>query len=165
MMLGGGRPTGGPGGTKALANAIMMLPEDQRASSLRYMLPGGDRAAAVDSRKLDLAAELAQRTVMGALAGTAQGPLAAAQAEMAQLQAQAERDKLRRESEDTLAEKYARGQPWYQGGGYDEFTVDEQQQMYDDLLAQGYKPADAQRAVDRVAKDRRATERKRWNAE
>ena len=34
--------------------------------------------------------------------------------------------------------------------------------MYDDLIAQGYKPADAQRAVDRQAQKRRATERQRW---
>jgi hypothetical protein len=157
-MLAGGQPTIG---SKAVTNALMHMPLDQRNSSLRYMLPGGQLAASVDGRQLDMAAELAQRTVMGALAGTAQGPLAAAQAEMAQLQAQAERDKLRRDGENTLADKYAR-EGYF---GYDEFTVDEQQQMYDDLLGQGYKPADAQRAVDRVAKERRATKRKRWNAE
>jgi len=123
------------------------------------MLPGGERAAAVDARQLDMAAQLAQRAVMGALAGTAQGPLAQAQAEMADLQAQAERAKLRRDSENTLADKYAR-EGYF---GFDEFTVEEQQQMYDDLIAQGYKPADAQRAVDRVARERRATDRKRWN--
>jgi hypothetical protein len=157
-MLAGGNPSRQQFAT---GNALMMLPEGERNQSIQYMLPGGQLAASVDGRQLDMAAELAQRTVMGALAGTAQGPLAAAQAEMAQLQAQAERDKLRRDGENTLADKYAR--EWY--FGYDEFTVDEQQQMYDDLLGQGYKPADAQRAVDRVAKERRATKRKRWNAE
>jgi hypothetical protein len=59
MMLGGGQPTGGPRGTKALANAIMMLPEDQRASSMRYMLPGGERAAAVEAANAATAGKLA----------------------------------------------------------------------------------------------------------
>jgi hypothetical protein len=134
---------------------------DEQRSSLRYMLPGGQLAAGVDANQLEAAAALAQRAVTGALAGTAQGPMAQAQAEMAELQAQARRDELRREDEDILGEKYAPS-GWV---GYDEFTVAEQQQMYDDLIRQGYKPADAQRAVDRQAKNRRATERHRWAGE
>ena len=162
-MLAGGQPTGGPGGTKAVTNAFLMmnnpsLSEEQR-QSLRYMLPGGSLAAQVDARQLDMAAGLARQAITGALAGTAQGPMAAAQAELAQLQAQAERDKLRATDEDVLGEKYA-PTGWL---GYDEFTIAEQQQMYDDLVAQGYKPAEAQRAVDRQAQKRRATQRQRWS--
>ena len=158
-MLAGGQPTGGRGGSKAITNALMMLPEEQRNASLRYMLPGGQLAAGVDAQQLQAAAALAQRAVTGALAGTAQGPMAQAQAELAGIQAQAERDKLRSGDEDVLGEKYARG-GWL---GYDEFTVAEQQQMYDDLIAQGYKPGEAQRAVDRQANKRRASARQDWN--
>jgi hypothetical protein len=85
--------------------------------------------------------------------------MAQAQAELAGIQAQAERDKLRSGDEDVLGEKYARGGMF----GYDEFTVAEQQQMYDDLIAQGYKPGEAQRAVDRQANKRRASARQDWN--
>lgn len=162
-MLAGGQPTGGPGGTKVVANALMMLNDpslsEEQRQSLRYMLPGGALAAQVDARQLDMAAGLARNAITGALAGTAQGPMAAAQAELAQLQAQAERDKLRGADEDVLGEKYA-PTGWL---GYDEFTIAEQQQMYDDLIAQGYKPAEAQRAVDRQAKKRRATQKQRWS--
>jgi hypothetical protein len=158
-MLAGGQPTGGRGGSKAITNALMMLPEEQRNASLRYMLPGGQLAAGVDAQQLQAAAALAQRAVTGALAGTAQGPMAQAQAELAGIQAQAERDKLRAGDEDVLGEKYARGGMF----GYDEFTVAEQQQMYDDLIAQGYKPGEAQRAVDRQANKRRASARQNWN--
>jgi hypothetical protein len=159
-MLAGGQPTGGPRGTKALTNALLMIddPEAQQRS-LQYMLPGGALTAQVDARRLDMAAGLAQRAITGLVAGTAQGPLAQAQAEMAQLQAQAERDKLRAQDEDILGDKYAKG-GWL---GYDEFTLAEQQQMYDDLIAQGYKPGEAQRAVDRQASTRRASQRQQWN--
>jgi hypothetical protein len=90
--------------------------------------------------------------------------------ELQQAQADAVRTKLdqdrrtmREPDEDVLGEKYAPGDsnvlPWWLGGGYDEFTVEEQQQMYDDLISQGYSPAEAQRAVDRQATKRRASDR------
>lgn len=160
-MLAGGQPTGGPRGTKALTNALLMIEDPEaRQRSLQYMLPGGALSAQVDARNLESAAALAQRAVTGALAGTAQGPMAQAQAELAQLQAQQQRDQMRQADEDVLGQKYAPS-GWL---GYDEFTVAEQQQMYDDLIAQGYKPAEAQRAVDRQAEKRRATDRHRWNS-
>jgi hypothetical protein len=59
-MLAGGQPTGGRGGSKAVTNALMMMPEDQRNSSLRYMLPGGERAAAVDATNAATAGRMAQ---------------------------------------------------------------------------------------------------------
>jgi hypothetical protein len=59
-MLAGGQPTGGRGGSKAITNALMMLPEDERNQSLRYMLPGGDRAAAVDAANAATAGRMAQ---------------------------------------------------------------------------------------------------------
>lgn len=65
MMLGGGRPTGGVGGSKAVVNALESLPDDQRNSSLRYMLPGGQLAAAVDGRTNEQLAELGLRVATG----------------------------------------------------------------------------------------------------
>lgn len=163
-MLAGANPR------KNLANAFAMmndprLNEEQR-QSLQYMLPGGQLAAGVDAAQLQQAAILAQRAVTGALAGSSQGPMAQAQATMLGLQAQAERDKLRSVDEDVLGEKYAKGHmfPGWLGGGYDEFTIDEQQEMFDELVnSHGYSPSDAQRAVDRQAQKRRATERQKWN--
>lgn len=160
-MLAGSNPQ------KNVVNALGMLSPEHRAASMRYMLPGGQLAAQVDARQLQAAAALAQRAVTGALAGSAQGPMAQAQAAILGLQAQAERDKLRSGDEDVLGEKYAPGQqnwlPGWLGGGYDEFTEDEQGQMYDDLIAQGYSDAEAKRAVDRQAQKRRATKRKQWS--
>lgn len=65
MMLSGGRPTGGIGGSKAVISALESLPDDQRNSSLRYMLPGGQLAAAVDGRTNEQLAELGLRTATG----------------------------------------------------------------------------------------------------
>lgn len=163
-MLAGGQPTGGPRGTKAATNALLMmndptLSEDQRRS-LRYMLPGGQLSAAVDAQNMQNANEVIRRFMTSGAAAGLNNPLAQAQGEMASAQAEAERRKLRAPDEDVLGNKYAPS-GWF---GYDEFTVDEQQQMYDELIAQGYKPAEAQRAVDAQANKRRATERKRWGA-
>jgi hypothetical protein len=162
-MLAGGQPTGGPRGTKAATNALMMMSDpnltDEQRSSLRYMLPGGQLAAGVDAHQLETAARLAQGAVTGALAGTAAGPAAQAAAEAAQIQNQTAKDEARQKDEDVLGEKYAPSGYF----GYDELTVAEQQQMYDDLVKQGYTPAEAQRAVDRQANKRRATDRHRWN--
>jgi hypothetical protein len=162
-MLAGGQPTGGPRGTKAAANAWTMmgdqgLTDDQR-SSLRYMLPGGQLAAGVDAQNMQNANDVIKRFMTSGAAAGMNNPLAQAQAEMAGLQAQAERDKLRSGDEDILGEKYAPS-GWL---GYDEFTIEEQQQMYDDLIAQGYKPGESQRAVDRQANKRRATTKRQWN--
>lgn len=96
--------------------------------------------------------------------GMQNNPLVAAQAEGARAQAQKAKDESRAPDEDVLGEKYARGYtlPAWLGGGYDEFTVAEQQQMYDDLIRQGYTPPEAQRAVDRQAQKRRASQRANW---
>ena len=86
-------------------------------------------------------------------------PTARAAAEAMELQNRQKRDEFRQGDEDVIGDKYA---PSMGLLGYDEFTVAEQQQMYDDLIEQGYTPAEAQRAVDRQAKTRRATNRIRW---
>lgn len=91
-MLAGGQPTGGPRGTKAAANAWLMmgdqgLTDDQR-SSLRYMLPGGQFAAEVDARANQQAFELAKQMALGA--GFQDHSSPAAQAALAAKAAQAQ---------------------------------------------------------------------------
>lgn len=65
-MLAGGQPTGGRGGSKAVTNALMMLPKDERNQSLQYMLPGGQLAASVDANANQQAFELAKQMALGA---------------------------------------------------------------------------------------------------
>jgi hypothetical protein len=152
-------------GNRWVANALVGMNPADREESMKYMLPGGALAAQVD------AAHNEHLSALGLRVATGQGfqnqtPLTAVQAQLAEEQLAAERAKNRSADENVLGEKYAPGDnnwfPGWLGGGYDEFTIDEQQQMYDDLIDQGYKPADAQRAVDRQAQKRRATERQRW---
>lgn len=67
MMLGGGRPTGGIGGSKATVNAWLNLPPDQRASAMRYMLPGGQLSATVDAANATQAGRMAQQAMVAFL--------------------------------------------------------------------------------------------------
>jgi hypothetical protein len=73
MMLGGGRPTGGIGGSKATANAWLNLPADQRASAMRYMLPGGQLSATVDANNAAQAGRMAQAAMTAFLNNNPQG--------------------------------------------------------------------------------------------
>jgi len=88
-MLAGGQPTGGRGGTKAITNALEMLPEDERNQSLRYMLPGGQLAAAVDAQNMQNANDVIKRFMTSGAAAGMNNPLAAAQAQAAQQQVDA----------------------------------------------------------------------------
>jgi hypothetical protein len=56
-MLAGGNPSRQQ---FAMGNALLDMSPDQRNSSLRYMLPGGDRAAAVDAANAATAGRMAQ---------------------------------------------------------------------------------------------------------
>lgn len=73
MMLGGGRPTGGIGGSKATVNAWLNLPEDQRDSAMRYMLPGGQLSATVDANNAAQAGRMAQAAMTAFLNNNPQG--------------------------------------------------------------------------------------------
>jgi hypothetical protein len=165
MMLAGSNPRKNQANAFSMMNDPRLSPQQQRA--LQYMLPGGQLAAGVEAQNMQNANDVIKRFMTSGAAAGAGGPMAAAQAEMAGLQAQAERDRMRLGDENVLGEKYAPGDknrlPGFLGGGYDEFTVDEQQQMYDDLIKQGYRPAEAQRAVDRQANKRRASKPMNWN--
>lgn len=111
MMLAGRNPA------KNMVNAFNAMGDsdltDQQRSSLRYMLPGGQLAAAVDAKQLDEAAALAQRAVTGALAGGGQTSLAQAQME------QAARDRAVKRADELIA-RYPRG--W--DGMYDAADVE-----------------------------------------
>lgn len=86
-------------------------------------------------------------------------PLVRAQANAANVQTEAAQRAMRAEDEQVLGEKYAPA-GWF---GYDEFTIEEQQQMFDDLVSRGYTVAEAQAAVDRQATKRRASDPMQWN--
>jgi hypothetical protein len=73
MMLAGGRPTGGIGGSKATVNAWLNLPEDQRDSAMRYMLPGGQLSATVDANNAAQAGRMAQAAMTAFLNNNPQG--------------------------------------------------------------------------------------------
>lgn len=143
-------------GNAGMFNQLAMLSPEEQIRQLQYALPGGELRAQVDARQLDMAARLAQQAVTGALAGTAAGPLAAAQAEGLGLANDAKRAEQRAAIENDLAEQYAATGYF----GYDEFTLEEQQAMIDTLVnVHKYSLTEAQAAVDRIASKRRATDR------
>lgn len=142
-------------GNRAMWNQLATLSPEEQIRQLQYALPGGELRAQVDARQLDMAARLAQNAVTGALAGTAAGPLAQAQADALGLKNTADRAAQRRQIEDDMAEQYA-ASGWF---GYDEFTLEEQQEAIDTLVnVHHYSLPEAQAAVDRIADNRRATQ-------
>lgn len=156
---------GGPNGNAAFWNNMADLSDEERAKVMVSMMPMDRNRALVEAQNAEKAGEMA-RTAVSRFMERNGGPLAGVQAEAAAEQLRAEREKNRSDDEDILANKYAESYylPWWLGGGYDEFTVAEQQLMFDDLIDQGYKPAEAQRAVDRQAHKRRASQHADWNA-
>lgn len=141
---------------RGMWNQLTMLPPEEQIRQLTYALPGGQLVAGVEARQLDQAAALAQRGIQGALAGTAAGPLADRQAEALGLQNNATRAEQRAGIEAGIAEQYAPTGMF----GYDEFTIQEQQDAIDTLVnVHRYTLPEAQAAVDAMASKRRATQR------
>lgn len=130
---------------KAMLSAMMLgrgaTPNDIKALQAKMFLEGMQEGA---RRNVNVNNPLAQE----------------AQAAMAMEQIAGQREARRRPDEDVLGEKYAPTGYF----GYDEFTVDEQQSMYEDLVSQGYSSAEAQRAVDRQATKRRASTKAEWRS-
>jgi hypothetical protein len=170
MMLGGGRPTGGIGGSKATVNAWLNLPEEQRASAMRYMLPGGQLSATVDANNAAQAGRMAQAAMTAFLNGQNSGQLnPLQQQQLNQMQSQlpaAEQVPLHKDkpgvhqSELKYADDYV-GTHYSSGGGVlgvsSEFTMAEQQSVIDHLVNDmGYAPAKAQKIVDEIARRRNA---------
>ena len=146
IQLGGGRLSPQAIQLETLLNG--MDPE-QRQRAMQYMAPGGALAAQVDARNLEAAAGLARNAVVGVLGQQGPGnPLV-------ELQVQQQKREMNAALEDGLGESYAPAGTF----GYNEFTIGEQQQMYDDLIAQGYSEEQARSAVDSQARKRRATQR------
>jgi hypothetical protein len=150
---------GGPNGNTAFWNNMADLSDEERARVMVSMMPMDRNRALVEAQNAERAGDMA-RTAVSRFMERNGGPLAGVQAQAAAEQLRAEREKNRADDEDILANKYAR-EGWF---GYDEFTVAEQQLMFDDLIDQGYTPAEAQRAVDRQAHTRRASQPADWNA-
>lgn len=78
MLLGAGHPNGA---TKQVSNMLMSLPEDQRASAMRYMMPGGGMSAHVDASHNTQLTALGLRVAQNPSLGGMPPALAAAQAD------------------------------------------------------------------------------------
>lgn len=157
MWAGGSNNFGGHNADQL--NMLYGLPKEEQQRVIAGMMPMDRNRAMVEAQNAERAGEMA-RTAVSRFMERNGGPLAGVQAQAAAEQLREEREKNRRDDEEILANKYAR-EGWF---GYDEFTVAEQQLMFDDLIDQGYTPAEAQRAVDRQAHTRRASQHADWNA-
>lgn len=125
------------------------------ARSLRYTLPNGRLAAEVDARQADQVMKLLQGQNIGRMVGQGNA-LEDAQAEAQQIANNAQMLEQRSVLEAQLAEQYAPTGTF----GYDEFTLDEQQAMYDELVSMHrYTDAQARATVSRIAQQRRATQK------
>ena len=151
IQLGGGRLSPQAIQLETLLNG--MDPE-QRQRAMQYMAPGGALAAQVDARNLEAAAGLARNAVVGVLGQQGPGnPLV-------ELQVQQQEREMNAALEDGMGESYSPA-PMLGGiFGRDAFTIGEQQQMYDDLIAvHGYTEDEARAAVDAQARKRGAKQR------
>ena len=145
IQLGGGRLS-----PQAIQLETMLngMDPEQRQRALQYMAPGGALAAEVDARRNQDLIDLGKRVAMNPeVFGNKDNPVA-----QAQIDRQKAEDRAR--SEEDLGDVYA-PPGWF--GTYNEFDLDEQQLMYDDLIAKGYTDTEARRAVDQQARKRRAT--------
>lgn len=146
VQLGGGRQTPQSIQLETVLNG--MTPE-QRQQAMRYMAPGGQLAAGVDAQNMQNANEIIKRFMTSGAAGLLPNPAVQAQVQQQQVVHRAGR-------EGDLGELYAPSGMF----GYNEFTPDEQESMYNDLIAEGYTDAEARAAVNRQAQKRRATTKK-----
>jgi hypothetical protein len=148
MMLGGGRPTGGIGGSKATVNAWLNLPEEQRASAMRYMLPGGQLSATVDANNAAQAGRMAQAAMTAFLNNNPQGtPLNPLQQQQLDDKKAQQRQEALQWAEDHVSSNYAEPQGignWLNRGAASiglpvhdntEFTVEEQDKAIRALMA------------------------------
>ena len=143
-------------GNRWVAEALLDMTPEQRSSSMRYMLPGGDRAAAVDARNMDNANEVIKRYMTsGAAAGMMNTP---AGAMAIQQQKIAQRKEIIDWAEKNIDARYA-----YDANrlGASEFTPAKRDQAVQDLMDLYGEPdgplnlADAKRIVDNIGKRKR----------
>jgi hypothetical protein len=169
MMLSGGRPTGGIGGSKATVNAWLNLPEDQRDSAMRYMLPGGQLSATVDANNAAQAGRMAQAAMTAFLNNNPQGaPLNPLQQQQLDDKKALQRQEALQWAEDHVSSNYAEPQGignWLNRGAaaiglpvHDntEFTVAEQDKAIAALMARypNLTLAEATQIIDSVGATR-----------
>lgn len=113
-------------GNRWMAEALLAMPKEDRDSSMRYMLPGGDRAAAVDAQNMQNANEVIKRYLTGA-AGMMNTPATAMAVQAQQL---AQRREIIQHAEDTINERYASDSGVFSST----FTTAERDQAIQDLM-------------------------------
>jgi hypothetical protein len=142
-------------GNRWMAEALLSMTPEQRSSSMRYMLPGGDRAAAVDSRNMENANEVIKRYMTAGAAGFQNTP---ATAMAIQQQRIAQRKEMIAWAEKNINDRYAYdANKW----GASTFDTNERDQAIQDLMDQYGEPdgplnlADATRIVDNIGSRKR----------
>jgi hypothetical protein len=141
-------------GNRWMAEALLAMTPEQRASSMRYMLPGGDRAAMVDARNMDNANEVIKRYMTAGAAGFQNNP---ATAMAIQQQKIAQRKEIIEWAEKNINTRYASDRGVFSG----EFSAKERDQAIQDLMDQYGEPdgtlnlADATRIVDNIGSRKR----------
>ena len=139
-------------GNRWMAEALLAMKPEERASSMRYMLPGGDLAAAVDAQNMQNSNEVIKRYLTAGAAGGINNPATAAALQTQQLQQQ---QSMVDWAEQNIKKNYAwDNNTWLPGSP---FTTDERDQAIQDLLNRYGPPkgdltlADATRIVDNIA--------------
>jgi hypothetical protein len=142
-------------GNRWMAEALLAMKPEERASSMRYMLPGGDRAAMVDARNMENSGEVIKRYLTAGAAGFQNTP---ATAMAVQQQKIAQRKEIIEWAEKNINTRYA-----YDSNrlGASEFTAAKRDQAIQDLMDLYGEPdgplnlADATRIVDNIGKRKR----------
>ena len=139
-------------GNRWMAEALLAMKPEERASSMRYMLPGGNLAAAVDAQNMQNSNEVIKRYLTAGAAGGINNPATAAALQTQQLQQQ---QSMVDWAEQNINNNYAwDNDTWLPGSP---FTTDERDQAIQDLLNRYGPPkgdltlADATRIVDNIA--------------
>jgi hypothetical protein len=142
-------------GNRWMAEALLAMKPEDRASSMRYMLPGGDRAAAVDAQNMQNSGEVIKRYLTAGAAGFQNTP---GTAMAVQQQKIAQRKEMIEWAEKNIDTRYA-----YDSNrlGASEFTAGERGQAIQDLMDQYGEPdgplnlADATRIIDNIGSRKR----------
>ena len=138
-------------GNRWMAEALLAMKPEDRASSMRYMLPGGNLAAGVDAQNMQNASEVFKRYMTsGAAAGMMNTP---ATAMAIQQQKIAQRKEMIEWAEKNIDARYAYDSNRW---GASEFSAAERDQAIQDLMGRFGEPdgplnlADATRIVDNI---------------
>jgi hypothetical protein len=134
-------------GNRPMFSQLAMLPEDQQQNAIRYMLPGGDRSAAVDARNAETSGKMAQQAMTAFLANNPGAtPQARAAAEMQLENAGTQQSAAIQADAERLVNERADDQGWFNlptrliGGGAEGWdntllTVEEEEAAIRKLMA------------------------------